>query len=376
LRPLRSIRAAGALAVLALAVPASASAVPSVTSVVAKTGNPGVTFLTDPTGADLTATQTRSVVSLDGYVLGFAEDNGATAGGVLDYSALPSDYRAPMTAQEKLAYPAAQTGLQAHATCSGVASLTDPATILAWQTGAAEPAYAYVPFQRAPAGLGDDPATWIAVVRRATGVDLATAADPSAECERLGGRLVPADSPSPLAGALVAAATAPLQTQLADLSRAKEAVDRSLADTRASLATTRDALTTARTALQTARDALRAADAAYQALFLRPIDLSLATKRFAPNGGVALVTGVATDPVTLTVEVTRAQRRALGLSDTVLFETTGEINAEGALLLRLVPDRATARTLRRALLKRRTIPVTVHAESGATSDTVRATLTR
>ncbi len=66
MRPSRSIRAAGALAVLALALPASASAVPSVTSVVAKTGDPGVTYLTDPTGADLVSTQTRYVLSLDG----------------------------------------------------------------------------------------------------------------------------------------------------------------------------------------------------------------------------------------------------------------------------------------------------------------------
>ncbi|MDO8187776.1 hypothetical protein Q5424_26675 [Conexibacter sp. JD483] len=376
MRPSRSIRAAGALAVLALAVPATASAVPSVTSVEAKTGNPGVTFLTDPTGAGLTNTQTRYVLSLDGWVLGYVEDNGVAAGGVLDYSALPSEYREPMTAQEKLAYPAAQTGLQAHATCSGVASLTDPDTVLAWQSGAREPSYAYVPFQKTSAGLGDDPATWIAVVKRATGVDLATVTDPRAECERLGGRLEAADSSTPLANALVAAATAPLQTQLADLRRAKDAVDRSLADTRTSLTTTRDALTAARTALTTARDALRAADAAYQALFLRPIDLSLATRRFQLGDGVALVTGVATDPVTLTVDVPRGQRRALGLSSTTIVEATGEINAEGALLVRLVPDRAIARKLRRALTKRRTIPLVIYAESGATNDTVRATLTR
>ena len=66
------IRAAGALAALALAIPASASAVPSVTSVDAKLDDAGATFLTDATGASLT-TQTRYVVSADGYVGGFAE---------------------------------------------------------------------------------------------------------------------------------------------------------------------------------------------------------------------------------------------------------------------------------------------------------------
>ncbi len=363
-------------AVLALALPASASAVPSVTSVVAKTGDPGVTYLTDPTGADLVSTQTRYVLSLDGWALGFVEDNSLAGGGVLDYSALPSDYRAPATAEQKLTFAAAQTSLQAHATCSDVASLRENATILAWQSAAREPSYAYVPWQKSSAGLGDDPATWIAVVKRATGVDLATIADPRAECERLGGRYRPADSSSAIADSLVAAATRPLQTQLAALTaseaalrRAKETSDRSLADTKT-------APTAARTALQTARDALRAADAAYQALFLRPIELTLATKRFGLSAGVALITGVATDPVTVTVDVPRGQRRALGLSSTTIVEATAEIGPEGALLLRLVPDRETARRLRRALKKRRAIPLTVFAESGASNDTVRATLTR
>jgi hypothetical protein len=368
-RPTRfAVRAAGALALLALALPASASAVPTVTSVVAKTGNPGVTFATDPTGAALTNEQRRYVLSLDGYALGFAEDNGVTSGGALDYSALPSDYRAPMTAQEKLAYPAAQTGLQAHATCAGVAALADGATIAAWQ--GSDPVYAYVPWQKSSAGLGDDPAAWLPVVRRATGVDLATVADASAACAGLGGRYLPADTAAPIAGALIAGAVAPLDAQIAALRRSeatlrsgKEASDRALA--------------AARDALRAARDALRAADAAYQALFLRPIELTLATRRFTLSGGVALVTGVATDPVALTVEVSRAQRRALGLASTVLVEANGEINAEGALLLRLLPDRATARRLRSALARRkRGIAVTVRAESGASSDVVRAVLVR
>jgi hypothetical protein len=376
LRPSRSFRAAGALAVLALAMPASAAAVPSVTSVVAKTGNPGVTFLTDPTGAALTDTQTRSVLSLDGYVLGFAEDNGLAGGGVLDYSALPSEYREPMTAAQKLAYPAAQTDLQAHATCGGVAALSDPATILAWQSGLREPVYGYVPWQKSAAGLGDDPATWIAVVRRATTVDLATVTDYRAACERLGGTYYAADRSSAVADALISGATRPLQAQItaltaseAALRRGKDSSDRALGEAKATLATTRTALTTA-------RDALRAADVAYQALFLRPIELTLATRRFSLNTGVALITGPTTDPVALTVDVPRGQRRALGLSSTTIVEANGEISGEGALLLRLVPDRETARKLRRALRKRRSIPVTVVAESGAYTDKVRATLTR
>lgn len=385
MRPTRSFRAVGALAVLALALPASASAVPSVTSVTAKTGNPDVTFLTDPTGAALTNTQTRYAVSLDGYVLGFAEDNGVTAGGVLDYSVLPSEYRAPMTLAEKLAYPAAQTGVQAHATCSGVPALSDSANVLAWQTNAAnDPSYAYVPWQKTAAGLGDDPARWIAVVRRATNVDLAATTDFRAACDRLGGTYYAADTSSPLAAALIAAAVTPLEAQIATLKTSETTLKTSEATLKASEASLRRAkeasdraLATARAALAVARDLQRASDVAYQAFFIRPIELTLATKRFAPANGVALVTGSATDPVTITVEVTRRQRRALGLSSRVLVETNGVIGDEGALLLRLAPDRAIARQLQRALAKsRRGIAVKVLAESGANSDSLRATLTR
>jgi hypothetical protein len=377
LRPTRSIRAAGALAVLALALPASASAVPAVTSVVAKTGNPGVTFATDPTGAALTNEQTRYVLSLDGWALGFVEDNGVTGGGVLDYSALPADYRAPATAAQKLAFAPAQTDLQAHATCSGVAALSDEETVLAWQANAAnEPYYAYVPWQRTSAGLGDDPAKWIAVVNRATGVDLATVADPRAACERLGGVYHAADTSSSIAGALVAAAIAPLDAQITTLKNSEATLKASEASLRRAKETADRAAATAREAQAAARAAQRAAEEGYQAFFTRPISLTLAERRFSLSAGVAMVTGPATDPVALTVEVTRAQRRALRLSSRVVVEATGEIGPEGATLVRLVPDRATARQLRRALGKRSRVAVTVLAESGGSSARARATLTR
>lgn len=377
MRPTRSIRAVGAFAVLALALSTSAAAVPSVTSTVVKTGNPGVTFLTDPTGAALTNQQTRHLLSLDGYALGFAEDNGVTGDGVLDYSALPSEYRAPMTAEEKLAHPAAQTDLQAHATCSGVPALSERATILAWQANAAnDPSYGYVPWQKASAGLGDEPARWIAVVRRATGVDLATAADLRVACEGLGGRYRAADTSSSVAGALIAGAVAPLEAQIATLKTSEATLKSSEASLRRAKEASDRALAAARAALAVARETQRAADAAYQAFFTRPIALTLAARRFAPANGVALITGSPTDPVAITVEVTRRQRRALGLSSPVLVEATGEIGPEGALLVRLAPDRATARQLRRALAKRRGIAVRVLAESGAHLAAARATLTR
>lgn len=359
LKLMHCARAVGALAAAALVVPASATAVPSVTSVVAKTGNAGVTFAIDPTGAALTNTQTQYVVSTDGYVVGFKEDNGVAGGGVLDYSVLPSEYRAPMTAEEKRTYAAAQTDVQPHATCSGVAALSSGATILAWQSNAAsDPYYDYVPWQKATAGLGDDPSRWIPVVKTATGVDLATlatTADFTAACTRLGGTYQAADTPVLLADTLIANAVAPLRTQVttlqgqvASLTRAKAA-----ADTRAADATT----------------ARRAAEVAYQALFTRPIDLTLAAKRFAPRAGVALITGSATDPVTVTYEVTRKQKAALGLSSRVLAEASGVISSEGAVLLTPKPD---AEVVKRLSRRTRPIAITVHAVSGGNEDSIRA----
>lgn len=374
MRPTRSIRAAGALAVLALALPASAAAVPTVTSVVAKTGNPGVTFLTDPTGAGLTTTQRRSTLSIDGYVLGFAEDNGVIGGGALDYSALPGDYRAPMTAADKLAYPAAQTDVQAHATCSGVPALSAGATILAWQ--GSDPAYAYVPWQKTTAGLGDDPARWIAVVRTATGVDLAAATDLRAACERLGGSYHAADTSSSVASALIAGALAPLQAQIAPLQAQVATLRSSEASLRRAKEASDRAAATAREAQAAAKEAQRAAEVAYQSLFTRPIELTLAARRFAASSGVAMITGAPTDLVSITVEVTSAQRRALRLPSRVLVEADGEIGPDGAVLVRLVPDAATARRLRRALAKRKGIAVSVLAVSSGNNDAASATLTR
>jgi hypothetical protein len=352
------MRAAGVLAALALALPASAAAVPTVTSVVAKTGDAGVTFLTDPSGAGLTTTQKQYVVSNGGYAVGFAETNGVSGGGVLDYSALPSDYRAPMTAEDKRAYPAAQTDVQAHATCSGVPALSSGANILAWQAAAGrDPTYDYVPWQKTTAGLGDDPRAWLPVVKTATGVDLSTltsVADFTTACTRLGGTYHAADTQSAIAGTLVssavAAAVAPLNTQIASLRRARDASDRAAA---------------------TARDAQKLAETAYQALFQKPIDLTLAAKRFTPDAGVAMITGSPTDPVDVTLEVTRRQRKSLGLSSRILAEAQGTLNADGAVLLTLKPDSADVDKLER---RSGTIAVTVLAVSGGNQDSARAKL--
>jgi hypothetical protein len=354
--------AAGALVVLALAIPASASAVPGVYTVVAKTGNTGVTFLTDPTGAALTNTQTRYTVTVDGYTVGFSEDNGVSGDGVLDYEQLPSDYRAPMSAEDKRTYGPAQTDVQAHATCSGVAALTSGPTILAWQQeGGDDPYYDYVPWQKASAGLGDDPGTWVPVVKAATGVDLsalATVQDFTTACTGLGGTYHPADTSTAVASSLIAAAVAPFKKQVTDLqdkvtslTKAKAASDKSLA---------------------TEKDARKVAETAYQEQYNRPLNLTLATKRVVPANGVAvLVTGSINDPVTLTLELTKKRASALGLRSRVLAETTTFINSQGAAIATLKPTRAAAK----AIAKRKApVSAKVVANSSALSATADAKL--
>lgn len=355
LRLTSSRRAAGALATLALALPASAAAAPSVYSVDAKTGDAGVTFLTDPTGASLTSTQRQYVVAGDGYAVGFKETNGVSGDGVLNYAVLPSDYRAPMTAEQKRTYAAAQTDVQPHATCSGVAALSSGANILAWQSASADPVYDYIPWQKTSAGLGDDPAKWIAVVKTATGVDLSTLASTAAfttACTNLGGTYHAADASSAVATLLIADAVAPLQKQITTLTAAKATSDKAAA---------------------TATDARKLAEAAYQALFTRPIDLTLAAKRFAPQSGVALITGSATDPVHVTLEVSKKQKKALGISSRVLAEFDSEISSEGAALITLKPEKS---VLKRLAKHKKPIPVTVLAVSGGSQDSATATLTR
>lgn len=356
------IRAAGALVALALALPAGAAAVPSVTTVDGKLDAGGATFLTDRSGAGLTG-ETRYVVSADGYVAGYAETNGVTSGGVLDYSVLPEAYRAPMTAEDERTYAAAQTGVQPHATCSGVAALSDGTTILAWQ--GREPVYDYVPWQRTSAGLGDDPSTWIPVVARATGVDLSAATDLRRACTDLGGTYVAADTASTVADALVADALAPLERQVASLRRQVTTLTRSV---------------------RTARDAQKAAETAYQALFTKPIALTLAAKRFAPaNGLTVMITGSPTDPVDVTLELTKKQARKLGLDDPVIAEAQGVLDDDGAVLLTLKPDADVVKALttvkargkaKKAKAARGVLPVRVLAVSGGNQDEATAVLVR
>jgi len=231
----------GACALLALALPAAASAHPGVYTVTAKTGPSSCTYENDTPlheGACLTTTQTQYAVANDGYAMGFKEDNGISGetaehtGGLLNFKMMPSTYRAGMTAEQKRTYAPAQTGVQPHATCSHVPALASGPNILAWQQRSDnDPFYNYIPWQKTTAGLGDDPAKWIPVVKEATGVDLSalsTEAEFKAACEALnGGTGVyhKADTSSNIVSAQTAAAAkeavAPFEAQVATLSGEK-----------------------------------------------------------------------------------------------------------------------------------------------------------
>lgn len=346
----RRIRAAGAVVALALAIPASASAVPVVDSVDAKLDDPAAVF---PTPTNL-KDQVQYSVDTDGYASAYAETNALTTDGVINYAVLPTAYRAPATAEQLRTYADAQTGLQAHATCVGVASLQDGANILAWQ--GKEPYYNYVPFQAKSAGLGDDPAKWIPVVKAATGVDLSAVVDAKTACTGLGGTYYGADASRPVAATLisnaVATAVAPLNTKVTSL--------------------TKD-LATAKAATQTAKDLQKTAEVAYQtALFDREVIVTPSAKKLAPGHVVALLTGSITDPVDVTLEVTAKVKKKLKLSSRVLSETTTEFTDQGAVIVTLKPERADLRKLGKS---KKAIKATIKGVSSGKSGSAKVTLT-
>ena len=191
--------------------------------------------------------------------------------------------------------------MQPHATCSGVAALSSGANILAWQGETRR--YDYIPWQKASAGARRrpdqvDPRRENRDRRRPVGDDRL-----QKSVHRPRRHYHAADTASSVADTLIANATAPLQRQIDTLTRARAASDRAAA---------------------TARDAQRLAEAAYQALFTKPIALTLAAKRFALGSGVVMVTGSPTDPVDVTLEIAKKKARKLGLSSNVIAEVAGQ----------------------------------------------------
>lgn len=220
-------------AVLALAIPAAASAHPQVYSLTPKAALAGCTYEDSPSGACLIDGAKRYAVANDGYAMTFTENGEGGSGGVLNYQKMPGAFRkwtgGEMTPEQKRTFALAQTELQAHATCQGVAALETGPNILAWQ--GSDPFFDYVPWQKTSAGLGDVPAEWIPVVAEKTGVDLAalsTEAEFKAACEGKGGTYRKADTASnPATNSIADAvekAVEPLQAEVGSLLATKSSL--------------------------------------------------------------------------------------------------------------------------------------------------------
>jgi hypothetical protein len=336
-----SFRIAGALtAAAALAVPASAAAHGSVFETEARLG----------AGPE---TQTQYLVTNHGFTFALKESNGVTDRGMVNYKVLPRAYRETLTKTQLLAE--GDTGAQPHATCRGVAAL-DEAAVLAWQD--ADPFYNYVPWQRGAAGLEDDPATWIAVVKAKTGVDLATA-DPATSCAAVGGTYTPADETVSTAKALAAGTveheTAPLTAEIGRLTAA---------------------LTTAegaRVALQTALDAAKAE----VVKLATPVKVALPSARLKraalAKGTKVTLDGVAGAPVSVQLAIGEREARKLKLKSSVLARAKATFGTDGKAGVVLRPGQAA----RKALAKRkRPLAITVTARSGDRIASSGGTLTR
>jgi hypothetical protein len=326
------MRSVIAAAVIALALPATASAHPGVYTVTQKVAGAGCTF---PTTGCLTD-RTQYAVANDGWALGFTEDNSlVSGGGLINYKAMPSSWRTPMTPEEKRSFAGAQTNLQAHATCSGTALDSGP-NILAWQGN--DPFFNYVPWQGASAGLGDEPSKWIPVVKNVTGVDLTgmTSAQAEAACTGAGGTYRKADTPASIADALLASVASPLQSQVSQLQNQVGVLQAGKA----------------------------ASDAALSTALARPPALTLSAKTF--DSPVAMVTGVPGTSVKVRVLLSSADARRLKVSRTAASKTK-TLGPAGAELFALTPSKKVAAS-------RRALKVTIEAAGGGKTLTSKGTL--
>jgi hypothetical protein len=323
-----------------LALPAAASSHPGVYTVNQKVRPSGQTCVF-PDAACLT-TAIQYAVANDGWAKGFTEDNGVVGvqgdgtAGMINYKTMPSAWRAPMTSEQKRTFADAQTNLQAHATCANSAPLDTAANILAWQE--ADPFFNYIPWQKTSAGLGDDPAHWIPVIKAATGVDLSaltTESDFRTACESapVNGVYRKADTGASITSALETAITDPLKSQVTSL----------------------------QTQVGTLTAAKAAAEAAQAALVNRPLTLKLAAKTFSTP--VAMVTGAAGTKVTVTIETTSTAAKRLKLSRTLKTKQV-TLDAQGAALINAPLSSKAVRALKKY---KKAVKVTVEAAGGGKS---------
>jgi len=321
--------ALAAVAATALVAPAGALAAPSVFTQTAKVVGAGQTPAASWTQADLTDQQ-QYLVSENGFTLALRESNGKTGDGVLSFDVLPSAYRALFAPARWIEESA--TGAQPHATCDAPALTTD-AVVLGWQ--GAEPHYGYIPFQATPAGLGDDPATWISKVKAASGVTLTATTDLAAACTGIGGTFAAADATVTSSAALAAGVTGPLQTKITELTTARD------------------------TAL--AGKAKAEADVKRLTLQAAPFTIKVPSSATLQRGLEVNVAGPPGRPVFIRIQISESQRKKLKLKYRTLGTGTGTTDEKGKALVIVAPRKDTAPVLLRLV---DALPTTVNAVSG------------
>jgi hypothetical protein len=329
-----------------------------------------VTFGGDATGATL-GTQTQYVIANDGYVGAITETNGFAGGGMINYKVMPGTYRTSIGSLEnQRTYGPAQTGLQPHATCQGVAALSNGANILAWQSSASrgvatsDPFFNYIPWQKSGSGraltdttsegfLDDRPASWVDDVKTLTGVDLTTlntAAEFKSACQGIGGTYYAADTMTNPASTSVTNAVTPLNAKIASLESSLSALNAAKATVDAALAAATGKVTT-----------------------LTKLDLSAAAKSMPYAHAALLVSGEPNAKVVLSASVSAATRKALKLTSAVVATGSVKIDANGSVILELKPTVAAAKAIAKY---KGTVAAVVTATSGAAKDTVAIRLTK
>ena len=354
--------------------------------------------------------QDQYLIANDGFVLAYRETNGLTAAGMLNLKLFPSAYRAPFTGvtpafpmTDWVSFPFTQSNVQPHATCRGVAALSDPANVIQWQN---DPFYNYIPWQKTPAafqGLGDNHAGkggptgvggWIELVKSVTnglagapagGVDLtalSTVTDFATACSSIGGTYVPADITTDPAGTevseAVTAASDPLNAQITTLTADKTTLQSqvtALTADKAALQADKTALQHDKAALQQQVNGLGSDKAALQAkvtaLTNRPLTLTLASSRFTAGKGVVMVTGKAGASVQTRILVSQSEATRLHLSSRVVSSSTKRLGAQGSLLV----TPGVSASVRSKLGKRSSSSrVTVEVTAGGATVTRSATL--
>ena len=370
--------AAAAAAVVALAVPAIASAHPSVYTDTNRSDS-------DPGPGYTEVIQTRYVVANHGFTYVLRETNSRATSGVMDYSDLPAGYRATLPTMQDLLDEA--TGAQAHATCwdsdgtidgDAVEALWDPDNIAGWQDTAApiEPFYAYVPFQKAAAGLEDDPAAWLDDVQTLVGVNLSTvSSDPATAATELaalcngiqGGTFVAADTTQSSFTAFnsgtIEQTAAPLEAHITTLEAEKAAAVQAAA--------TADAAAKAATNRAIAAEAALAAEK--KPLTVKLADSRQAAKQVANRGAKVELTGPPARKVKVKLVISSARAKALGLKSNVLGSETVTTDDEGAGSVTVDVSNKAEKALKNL---KSALKLSVSAVAGDRADSAGGTLTR